>query len=731
MDKNQDNHKNQFSYKNYLFIVIFLISLIIIISSVFYGFISASDLVIAQAEESQNELTSKISDDIGIINKGLEIYDTSLNNRLERCFIPFLEEYEKSGRDPAKMDLESVKSATGEDVTLYIINSSYVIEESTNPTSIGLDFKKFAAYYIDYLEKIRFSNDFFAERALTEIETGMVKKFGYLGTPDNRYILEISLFDEEFDKLRKELKYSDHIERVTEKNPYVTDIKIYNSIFHEVGNKNFKADSRFEAFLSSIFEKETSVDITDEKTGKLTRYLYIPLKSEDYGSDNSLVVKLDLTTGPMSEMLSDIFLQYVGIGIFAVMICFGSAFLISQHFGDEVKDIVKDIEKISKGDLDHKIKNTPNREFKNLEESINDMVANLRKNIDEVNESRKIVTMERDRARKYFDFASVIFIAVTKKGDIIKFNHRAEEALGYSNSESAGYNFYDLILTENNRNFVRALLLFDIDSDRDEPRYFQCKVKTKTGTIRDINFSSVILRDENSDISGFLITGEDITNELKSKKDLQSSLHEKNALLKEVHHRVKNNLQVINSLLELQSGNISDEYILSLFRESESRVNSMALVHEIMYDSGNFSRINIADYTRSLVLETLSGKKGFLRINVDFILDDIFFDLDHAVPYGLLINEMTSNAVKHAFKGKSEGNITVKLRKKDNGNIILEFRDNGTGIPDEETLYASKGIGLSLIKGLTRQLKGEISIERESGTKYTIEMEKPEEQIRF
>lgn len=731
-DENSVKTKKQRSYNFYLFITVFLIALFIIILSISAGFMYSENLIRNQAEISQNEVSERIIFDTKLVNAGLDMYDTSLNNRVEAYFQYFIEEYKRSGNDPDSMDLLSVAGKSGKGVSLYIINESYVITHATNPDSIGLDFKKYSPYYIPYLEKIRTSEGgFFPERVMTEKETGLQKKFGYMATPDNRYILEISLYDEEFNNVRKELKYSDKIEEISEKSPYVKSVRIFNTMKKPVGNTDYTPSPEYLSLLEGIFASETGIDVKDPETGETLRYLYVPLKSDKYGSDNSLIVELGLDNGPLNMMRDGIFIQYLIIGIFSIAMCIAFSVLISRHFSGEIEGIVKDISIISDGDLKHKIRDSKVREFKNLEDSINQMIEKIRENIEKYKESQATLKIERDRAKTYFDLAGVIFIASERDGTIKDINKKALEILEYSKEEVTDKNFFDLVFTDNNREKVKNLFNEDIESHNSRPFDFSCRIKTKTGKIRDVNLSTVILKDKNGNIISLLTTGTDITDELAIKKELESSLNQKSVLLSEVHHRVKNNLQIIISLFELESYVTDDKNLLRFLNESKSRINSMALVHEIMYRSENFIKVNIPDYTRSIVSETFSCYMPDTKINVDYDMDEVFFDLDHSVPYGLLLNELVSNSVLHAFTGRDNGIISIYLKRKDDKSVVLTYKDDGCGLPSDEVIKKKRTIGFNLISGLTSQLSGKMQIIRERGTTFIIEMEIPKEQPRF
>ncbi|MBP2133251.1 PAS domain S-box-containing protein [Methanomicrobium sp. W14] len=721
-----ENIKKLHSYKFYLFTAIILIVLAVIISSISVGFMYSVQLIREHAVHSQNEVCERIYYDTDLINRGLEMYDMSLNNRLETDFKYFMDEYEKSGRNPDKMNLSSVAEKTGDDITLYIINESYVITHSTNPGSIGLDFRTYTPYYIKYLSDIINSSGFFPERVLPESETRLHKKFGYMPTPDNKYILEMSLYDENFNNIRKELKYTDSIEKIANNSPYIKDIRIFDTLKREIENDSFSPDAEFSALLNEIFESGTGRDVKDPVTGETVRYLYVPLKSKIYGSDNSLIVEMALDDSPIASLTNSIVAQYVLIVLFSILLCLGCAALISRHFSNEIEGIVSDISVISGGDLDRKIRDTRALEFKKLEESINLMVENIRENIKKCTKAQDVLKTERDRAQMYFSIADVIFIACDIDGIIREINKKSLEVFGYAEEEAVGKDFFDLMFTDENRETIKDILSDYIMSGKQTPLNFRCRAKTRNGKLKDVNLSTVLLKNSSDSLKGWLTTGADVTDELAIKRELELSLNQKNILLREVHHRVKNNLQIIISLFDLKSYCTDDKNLLMYIKGAKSRISAMAIVHEIMYRSDNFTKVNIPEYVKGIVSESLSSFGQKENISVKYDMDEVFFDLDNSVPFGILVNELVSNSISHAFEGEGTGikdnQIFISLKRAD-GKIIFTFSDNGCGMPSEDELKGKNTIGLNLIINLVRQLSGVMNVIRENGTTFIIEIE--------
>ncbi|MDN7023884.1 PAS domain S-box protein [Methanoculleus sp. FWC-SCC1] len=228
------------------------------------------------------------------------------------------------------------------------------------------------------------------------------------------------------------------------------------------------------------------------------------------------------------------------------------------------------------------------------------------------------------------------------------------------------------------------------------------------------------------DDAGRLVALEGIARDISELKryseQLERSLREKEILLKEVHHRVKNNMQVISSLMSLQAYATGDDEIVDALRESEMRVKSMALVHETLYQSADFARIYAAEYVRMLVGELVASYTLSADIDLQVDVEDLSLELDAAIPCGLIINELVSNALKHAFRGRKKGTLEVGMHRIVDGRIVLSVRDDGVGLPEDLDPLAprSESLGLELVTILSRQLGGTLTCERKAGTSFEI-----------
>jgi two-component sensor histidine kinase len=228
------------------------------------------------------------------------------------------------------------------------------------------------------------------------------------------------------------------------------------------------------------------------------------------------------------------------------------------------------------------------------------------------------------------------------------------------------------------------------------------------------------MEDDQGEVEGYVCVASNISRQKEAEEQLVASLHEKELLLKEVHHRVKNNLQVISSLLNLQAREIRDPEAARLFQDSRGRIRSMALIHEQLYRSEDLARIDFAAYVRDLVhhLERGLGQDAApVRFRID--VQPLSLPLDLAICCGMIVNELASNAQKHAFPNNRAGEIRVGFSFQ-SGLYHLTVADNGVGFQAEMADSATPSLGLKVVQALTRQIRGELDVQHDKGTTFTV-----------
>jgi two-component sensor histidine kinase/PAS domain-containing protein len=316
-----------------------------------------------------------------------------------------------------------------------------------------------------------------------------------------------------------------------------------------------------------------------------------------------------------------------------------------------------------------------------------------------------------------FESGDQLMWTVSKTKNLTSFNQN------YSNAVSELYNYTPTIISHS-ENDINAVDPFWNDSYHDafkgqKVEFFLEKNTLKgESIIRQIILSPIKDLENNIvEVSGIAF---DITKNKKNEEKISQSLKEKEILLKEVHHRVKNNMQVISSILNLQSSYVTDDYALSLLKECQNRIKSMAYIHESLYQTKNFEAVNFTEYLSTLcknLIHTYSvnSKKVKLVLN----LSDLFLNLDLSIPCGLIINEIISNSLKYAFTNRMDGIIFVNLAI-ERQIVRIEVGDNGVGIPAHVDLKQTQTLGLQLVDTLIEQIDGTLELDRINGTKFII-----------
>lgn len=340
--------------------------------------------------------------------------------------------------------------------------------------------------------------------------------------------------------------------------------------------------------------------------------------------------------------------------------------------------------------------------------------------ITELEESVAALSDSEERFRTTFELAGAGIARVALDGRFSEVNDRVCEMTGYTRDEIVKLSFREITHPddiETDLEYARQLLDGEIERYSMDKRYLR-----KDSSLIWVRLTGSIVRDGEGRPKYFIAVIEDITSQRAAELAVKNSLREKEVLLQEIHHRVKNNLQVVSSLLSLQSTRIEDPRLRRVFKESQSRVRAMALIHEILYDSKDLAGIRLGAYVERIVdglMRTYGADPDRVRLVVE--AEDLRLGIDEMVPCGLAINELISNSLKYAFPDGREGRITIRVSQDENGGIVLVVRDDGVGLPDDLDLRSSRGMGMGLVLGLVeKQLGGRLEVDRSHGACFTI-----------
>lgn len=315
--------------------------------------------------------------------------------------------------------------------------------------------------------------------------------------------------------------------------------------------------------------------------------------------------------------------------------------------------------------------------------------------------------------------ATDIIAIIATDGTILFVSPSVRSMLGYLPLDLTGENLFDYLHPDDRDSFQNHLTHEQNTGDKRSP--IEYRHKHGNGTWRTFEVLVKPVMDEAGDLMCYIINSHDITERKQSEELLRNSLIEKEKLLLDLNHRVKNNLQIVISLLNLQAGSAHDSAFNALLDIAKKRIQTIAMVHERLSLADSYARIDLSEYIKALVNDLYSTYLNPERLSFHIDARPVSLHLNKAVPCGLIVNELISNSINHAFPPdrKGKGMISITIR---GGEELIEigFHDNGVGIPETISLGANGSVGLSLVQVLTNQLKGEIELGRGNGTTYKI-----------
>lgn len=296
-------------------------------------------------------------------------------------------------------------------------------------------------------------------------------------------------------------------------------------------------------------------------------------------------------------------------------------------------------------------------------------------------------------------------------------NKSFENYIGLSKDKIIGKTVYDVApkdLADKYNEMDKELI------DEGPSQVYEADVKYADGSRHNVIFNKSTFNDSNGNVAGLIGVMVDITKRKQAEEQLKKSLDEKEMLLKEIHHRVKNNLMVISSLLNLQSQYIKDKQALDIFKESQNRAKSMALIHERLYRSTDLKKIDFGEYINTLakdLFRTYISDPN--RVDLKLKVEKLMVDINTTVPLGLIVNELVTNSMKHAFPEGVNGEIIIEFYKKEDEYVLI-INDTGLGFPEYLDFRNTDSLGLQLVNNLVSQIDGEITLNKDQGTKFKI-----------
>ncbi len=372
-------------------------------------------------------------------------------------------------------------------------------------------------------------------------------------------------------------------------------------------------------------------------------------------------------------------------------------------------------------------------EIKKYQNHLEELVSQRTSQLEIINEKLKQEILERIQAEKALKESEIKFRTIAENVNVGIYRNTSGPNGHFLEANPA---FIQMFGFESKKDLMN-IKVSDLYINSDKRKKFNKKMLTQ-GFVKDeildlkrkdgikiiCSISAVAEKNRQGKILYYDGMIEDITKKKKAEDQIKKNLAEKEVLLKEVHHRVKNNMQVIISLLRLQTRYVTDKQAINFFIDSQNRVGSMALIHEKLYKSKDLSKIDFKEYTQDLV-QTLIKSYNIDRMMIDFEvnIEGLFLNINQAIPCGLIINELITNCLKYAFPGNRKGKIGIDFHLQV-GQYSLTVYDNGVGIPREVEMENPKTLGLQLVNSLTQQLHGTLELIKEKGTAFHIQFKK-------
>lgn len=342
----------------------------------------------------------------------------------------------------------------------------------------------------------------------------------------------------------------------------------------------------------------------------------------------------------------------------------------------------------------------------------------------DISERKKAVEKLTESEKKYRNLVENIqegLVTVDENEKIIYTNSAAAGIFGYSKKELLDKNLSSL--TEP-KQFQKITNQTSVRKKGVSSKY-ELNIIKKDGNRAIISITASPLFNNDGEYYGSFGIFQDITKSKKAELRIKKDLKEKIILLQEIHHRVKNNLQIISSMLNLQSYKVKTDKELDLINDSRNRIITMSMIHEQLYKSSDLANVDFGEYLNELTSKLFYVfNTDFSKIALEIKVDKIFISINEAIPCGLIVNELVTNALKHAFPGDTKGKIIIEFKKVENHKILI-ISDNGIGLPDHISIEKSTSVGFTIIRALIAQLQAEYTLNSKNGTSLIIKFQKP------
>jgi HAMP domain-containing protein/signal transduction histidine kinase len=587
-------------------------------------------------------------------------YDDSLNERTREGLDRVLEEYERAGRDPARMDLTVVKNRIGQNFDIYIIDESGVIVYTTYAPELGMDFKTIPSFYT-YLTKIRTSEGFFPDRIVNELKgEGKFRKYAYMPTPDHKYVLELGLTGQTFENVNNKILVNGNIDTIIAVNPYVVRYRVFNAM-GRLSENNRLPEPDVQKVLADSIRTRSTVEVVDPDHAITTRYIFIDLEDPLYGSDPSRIVEVTYSGRLIQDALNQLLLFHLLTGAAAIIFGCVIAFILSRRIIRPVRDIVTDVEIISKGDLDHRIRPTENLEFAILESSINSMVDSLKDAIQKVKDNEIF-------KKEMIDQLPVgVFIKRVDTGQYVFWNRTSEQLFHIPS---------DRVIGRIDREIHPAPLATEIENEDLQISRNPANVRSKIVTSKIpggnvIRLVLVPIVDSTEKPQFILGIGEDVSHEnINLKMDLLFSI---------TRHDILDNLAGIMNHLERAQLKNSHEEMQNFFAKT---IGSISSIRNQISSMRALQDLGLISPTWQSVQQAFDDATALLpehKVDIRTELDGVEVFADPLLP------RVFSKLLEHSFRNRGNRLLSIRISARVSGDTLhIIYQDDSIGVPDAE-----------------------------------------------
>lgn len=441
---------NERSFFYYLITSMVAVTLIVAIGITIVDYERAGAELEQNLAVMQNNTEQELVQSAELVNTGYRLYDETLNRQMEDDFSILVDEYERAGSDPSRMDLRAIQERLGKTRDIYIINESMVIEYTTYLPDLGLDFSQFP-YTYDYFKGIIATDGFYPDRVVTEVNTGAIRKYAYMPSPDHKNIFELGLSSDVFREERiGKLDYTIPVDQISSRNPYLSEIRLFDTTGHLVRNHSYKPEGEVKTALDQVIRERKSVETIDPLTGMRLKYLFINLTDDRYASDMSWIVELRYNTSLIQDQLNSLLVFHASVAALALILSCILAIFVSRLLTRPITRIVTDLEVIEEGNLDHRITAGGAEEFSRIERGINSMVGTIERMIWQLRERERELEMSKVLYQEVVESQDELIARFLPDGSLIFMNDAFTHFFGRSGDELAGQPFPPSLSDEDN-----------------------------------------------------------------------------------------------------------------------------------------------------------------------------------------------------------------------------------------------------------------------------------------